>query len=336
MVIQALVEHGLTTVDEINRSMKKTFSSLRVDKRNQPKDIKETTTRPGHKKVKFSMSSSQVWAFFRYLPLSIRNIIPFNDHWQLLLYLEEIVDLVMASTFYDSTLVYYEHLYFDFLSLFKLLFPDCSIIPKLHFGLHFPSIVRKNGPPKHFWAMAFERKNGQIKRPSHCMNNFQNPLLTLCNRIQGHALYSQLYSGLLYDRVSIYSSHEILLEDYPHLDLEPYLLHHDQLTIDVTDYVIVKGTEYRKGYFVIIEMAERGYLFGKIVTIICDNPNVPILMLNVFITCDFDYHSFSYRVSQKSPSETKFCRIEELIDFHPLDSVRNSTGTFIRLKYKVN
>lgn len=101
----------------------------------------------------------------------------------------------------------------------------------------------------------------------------------------------------------------------------------------MTDFVFENDTEYRKGCFVIIDLHEREHLFGKIVTIFCENPNVPILILTVFETVEFDYHVVCHRVKEKYPPETQFCRIDQLKDFHPLDFVRDLGE--IRYSFKI-
>ena len=76
-------------------------------------------------------------------------------------------------------IVYFDRIYASFLELFKSLYPNQSIRPKMHFGAHFSTIVRKNGPMRTFWAMNYERPNGNFKQPTHVMNNYRNVLLTL-------------------------------------------------------------------------------------------------------------------------------------------------------------
>ena len=98
-----------------------------------------------------------------------------NKHWELLLLGEEVVDLILPFTISDDTLDYFSETYFNFLTLFKKLYPSVPIKPKLHFLVHFASMVRKNGPPRVYWTMAYERLNGKIKQPCHSMRNYRDP-----------------------------------------------------------------------------------------------------------------------------------------------------------------
>ena len=49
------------------------------------------------------------------------------------------------------------------------------IIPKMHFLLHFPKIVQKNGPMPTMWAMNYERLNRTIKAPAKIITQLQEP-----------------------------------------------------------------------------------------------------------------------------------------------------------------
>ena len=151
------------------------MSVLRVEKKNKHNDVGWTNG-----KITFKMSSAKMWLWARYLSVCLSDKIPaFSEHWQLLIYLQEILDLVMAPKLYESSLLYFDRIYASFLELFKSLYPNQSIRPKMHFGVHFSTIIRKNGPMRTFWAMNYERPNGNFKQPTHVMNNYRNVLLTL-------------------------------------------------------------------------------------------------------------------------------------------------------------
>jgi hypothetical protein len=104
--------------------------------------------------------------------------------------LREIVTIVMAPKLNEAILSYFEIRYAEFLQLFKEFYPDVSIRPKMHFLVHFPTVVRKNGPLKNLWVMNYERMNGSIKIPTHTINNFRNPKKTLAFKRQCAALHS--------------------------------------------------------------------------------------------------------------------------------------------------
>lgn len=334
LVLETLIDEGHLTLPLINESIQRTFNRLRIDKKNRPSEL--IFSGNGTKRqIKFRMSSAQSWAFFRYLPVSIGEFVPKDSlHWRLMLYLQEITDIVLSLNIAESQLDYFDYLYYEFLVLFRRLYPNSSIRPKMHFQLHFRSIVRRSGPPRTHWSMNFERKNGQVKRPSHTMNNFQNPLFTLSKKIQTVALSYRL-SPFKHDHVDFPFSYQMNVTDYNTIDFSPYLSSPGQSYVTVTSTISFNGARYRKGDFLLLEREPQGYLFGKIDCILCEDPNEPVFLVNLFSTITFDPHIYSYCVERKIPSKSRFCTVPNLMDFHALDGLEIAGCIYIRLKYNV-
>ena len=78
-------------------------------------------------------------------------------------------------------------------TLFHKLYPDISIIPKIHYMVHYPSQMMQFGPLIHTWTMRHEAMLSIIKRASH--GNFKNVSLTVAKRHQ-HLLCYHLNCGL--------------------------------------------------------------------------------------------------------------------------------------------
>ena len=333
-VLEQLIQDNLITLDEINDLVQQTFSKIKVDKKNKPRDLIITSIPGRSKQISFKMTSAQTWAFFRFLPFSIGHKLPYSKYFELILYLEEIVDLIMAPSISETTLFYFECIYEKFLESFKELFPNASIRPKMHFLIHFSSIVRHNGPMRTFWAMAFERMNGRFKNPSHSMNNFRNPLKTLSNKLQCLSLYSKLCYNYE-EEIEIVTSYQLNVADFPELNFQPYFVEQDQEFVSISNNVTICGTEYKKSYFVILEKIDQGYLFGKIDCIVCEDPHSPVFLLNLYTTIDFEQSCYCYKVERLSPAPPRFCFVNDFLDYHPLDSVERQGCTYIRLKYFV-
>lgn len=325
LVIKTLVTQKLLTVDEVNDEISKIFTRLNIDKKNKPGSIKDD----GKHGISFKMSAAQLWAFMRYFPSSCSHRIPQeNEYWNLIILLSEIIDIVMAPKLRDSTLLYFEYLYVSFLEKFKRLYPTASVRPKMHFLIHLPTIVRKNGPMRTFWAMNYERLNGKIKAPAHIMQNYRNPQYTLAYRRQCAVIKpSYCYK----DSVIIHSSLEMQVSSFPNsIDISSYF---DVSAIFVTDCVIKNGTEYKKHFFLVLEKIDRGFIFGKIEAIVFENKDDPVFLMNYYCTKQFDHHSFCYEIERLYPSVSRLGRVKDLLDFHPLDAFYKDNRLFIRLKY---
>lgn len=222
------------------------------------------------------MSTAQLWAFIRYFPPSFSDRIPKDsEHWGLILLFSEIIDIVMAPKLMESTLLYFNYLYVNFLESFKRLYPEASIRPKMHFLIHLPNIVSINGPMRTFWTLNYERLNGKIEAPSHIMQNYRNPQFTIAYRRQC-AVVKPNYCHK--DSVVIQSAIEISASSFPNAETSLGVLPTD--LICVTDCVVIRGIEFKKNFFLVVEKINfflvvekihRGFSFGKIEGIICEN-----------------------------------------------------------------
>ena len=86
--------------------------------------------------------ASKMWTLARYLPLLIGRNVPESDpHWQHYLELLDILDLIFAQVVRPDTPSYLQVTLENHLSEFQLLYPDASIIPKMHFLVHIPCFL---------------------------------------------------------------------------------------------------------------------------------------------------------------------------------------------------
>jgi hypothetical protein len=269
------------TVQNINFKMSILFDSLIVERPNKPYPLK-AFLKPGEG-FSPTQSAAQHLAFIKYLPLMLSGLVKTEaslPYLELLLLLEEMTDIVFAPVLTDSLLSYFATLITSFLTKFKELYPDLSIRPKMHFLIHYPSIIKKNGPTKNYWCMSYERLNGALKVPSHIMKNFQNPLATLSYRRQCAALHLLLEGRNNRDFVSYPSqATEIVTESIFTVDnFSIYSTEFESEYILTTDSVIVNGTNYRSDSMVVMGHDDYGFLFGRIEFIISENPEKPLLV----------------------------------------------------------
>ena len=82
-------------------------------------------------------TAAKMWCLARLLPLIIGDVVPEDDErWKLFLQLLTIIDYVFAPkttseiVAYVRVLIQYHH------TKFTLLYPDCSVIPKMHYMVH--------------------------------------------------------------------------------------------------------------------------------------------------------------------------------------------------------
>ncbi len=327
------------TVASFNQELSILFNGFIVDRHNKPYLLNSFLELD--KGMSPKQSSAQQMVISRYIPYILFRIVK-NEaclpYIELLLLLQEITDLVFAPRFTDSLLIYFSNLIEKFIILFKQLYPESPIRPKMHFLIHYPSIIKRNGPMRAYWCMNYERMNGAVKVPSHIMKNFKDPQKTLAYRRQCAAFHARLERQSNRNFVSI---GKITFEEIEHIGInftENYLDHLRDFELDivcVSNKVTVNGTEYRNGTVVVLGFDGLVYIFGYIEFVIVENIEKPLLFVTLFDTINIHDLSFCYLIKKRFPSTTRLCSIADLLDPQPLDLIRRDEEKFVRLKYRV-
>ena len=78
----------------------------------------------------------------RQIPLQIGDFIPAeSDHWNNFLLMLDIVDIIFAPTVDASLVAHLRTKIQEHHIEFKRIYPDASIIPKMHFMVHYPVLI---------------------------------------------------------------------------------------------------------------------------------------------------------------------------------------------------
>ena len=183
-----------------------------------------------------------------------------------------------------------------------------------------------------FWTMNFERLNGKIKAPSHIINNFRNPQLLVFRR--QCATFNKTLC--LKDSVCVNSTIESYISDFLNVDMiSSFFDSSAEEIVSLTDSIKINGVNYIVGLFVIVEKSDQGFNFGKIEKIVFKNIDDPVLLVCLYNTETFDNHSFSFVIKPSHPSLQCLYRVNDLLDFHPLDGIEKTGRLFVRMKYFV-
>lgn len=132
--------------------------------------------------------AAQTFCLLIHLPLILEDLTPAfeSDDYNkclMILLLIEILKIVIAPSiprdmlFKLSQLIKEHH---------ELLIQEYSVklTPKHHLITHYPMIIRKMGPPRGYWTMRFESKNGYCKELVRKLKNFKDVASTLAQRHQ--------------------------------------------------------------------------------------------------------------------------------------------------------
>ena len=123
-------------------------------------------------------SAAQMWLLATFLPLIIGDVLPeCNKHWHCFLSLLKICSIAAAWSVSSNMIDYLTVIIEEYHVLFTTLYLGKTVIPKMHYMVHYPSQIRKFGPLVHSWTMRYESKLRILKRASR-HGNFKN----ICNK----------------------------------------------------------------------------------------------------------------------------------------------------------
>ena len=86
--------------------------------------------------------ASQMWCLARFLPMLVGAKVPENDEkWQLYLKMLDITDIIFSPVTNASQAANLVILVVEHHKEFSALYPNCSIIPKVHYIMHYPNAM---------------------------------------------------------------------------------------------------------------------------------------------------------------------------------------------------
>lgn len=85
-------------------------------------------------------------------------VLPENKHWQLIILLTEIVQIVTAPAISKHWLSYLKYQISDFCEALQELSP-INFITKVHYLIHYPRLIEEYGPLIRHWCMRYEAKH---------------------------------------------------------------------------------------------------------------------------------------------------------------------------------
>ncbi|XP_028418541.1 uncharacterized protein LOC114543958 [Dendronephthya gigantea] len=195
--------------------------------------IRETIN--GVTEAKLKQSASQMWCLFRFLPIMIGDKVDEQlENWHCLLKLWNIVQICTSPGITKADAAYLKVMINDHHKMFKNLYPNASIIPKMHYLIHIPDEIVRFGPPRNIWTMRFEAKHSFLK--SSITKNFKNVPKSLAFSHQRNMcwnllsspkqpLTNYLYSG---DVVGL-GDHNVDLHSHPYFGMIAQAASVDQL-----------------------------------------------------------------------------------------------------------
>lgn len=269
------------------------------------------------------MSSSEMHAFVAYFALMVGDLIDSSDEvWQFYLMLCNIVEFVMKSSFYEEELKYFQILIAQFNHCYIQLF-HCTLPPKFHFMVHYPTIIRSIGPLTHVSSIRFEAFHRIAKTNAHIVTSRINIPYTL----------SMKHQLVLANKFALKKGLTNKIRVGPAVCLLNTL--NLQLPLNSDNYVVVNwircnNSQFKPGIYTQIPTTE-GYelCFAKIKFVVYSSTNTTgdeiFLIFNETSTYGFDKHFNGYMKLSESSDETNY-RIINALNTIPCKPHRAGNG----------
>uniref|UniRef100_A0A1X7T9Z5 Uncharacterized protein n=1 Tax=Amphimedon queenslandica TaxID=400682 RepID=A0A1X7T9Z5_AMPQE len=184
LLIYVTQERRLISLSFLNQQIE-SFPYGYCDSSNKPSII--TLTSHDHS---LKQSATQMWCLARLLPLLVGEFIPVGEpHWENFLLLLTIVEYVFGPVTSEDVVPYLKDLIREHHENFCQLYPNASIIPKIHYIIHLPEWLLNFGPASRYLCMRFEAKHSYFKSLAHRIKCFKNIEKTLAEHHQNLMCY---------------------------------------------------------------------------------------------------------------------------------------------------
>ena len=222
--------------------------------------------------VKIKQSAGQMMSLIHALPFLVCDKIPRNEpYWDFFLVMIKICSIAIAPTISYDTIAYLKILINEKLSSFLTFYPHSTIIPKLHYMVHYPAQIEALGPLIYSWTMRQESKNGFVKRSSR-RGNYKNVVQTATCKHQFWQCYNlQTVKSFLIPmpEVSPKSYHKTLQMEADYLveEITKHIPDGRDLEIEHPKWVKVQSSCVRQGGFMLLKYDLMQPEFGKVIDI---------------------------------------------------------------------
>ena len=332
LIFNELVRDGQCSfsLDRLNSSIT-AFDFSVADKNSRPSALSSLDA--------MKMSASEMWCFVRNLPLLIGFSVPREQpHWNLLLMLLDIMDIVFAPALTESLVHFLSHLVEEHHSYFREIFPEKRLLPKHHFLVHYAKCMQMSGPPVRYWSMRFEARHQIFKEMARTTHCFRNICKTLAKRFQ-HRVAFQLLNPTLNIECESGPSTEVMMADFTETVCNTIcnatsLCHAD--TVYVTSWVTVGHYVFKPNVIAVHAINDGIPQFGVVTDIVALDRKF-YFVLDLLETLHYDGHFHAYVVKRLSAPNYAFVSVNNLKDHIPLQShtlcYEGVQNTFISLRY---
>ena len=224
----------------------------------------------------------------------------------------------------------------EHLRLFKILFPAEIVTPTRHYALHFPTLIRRNGPLIRSSCFNYETAHNYYKVLAR-QQNFKNLPLSLAKCHQNLKSCNFLNSGLIVSRHPIFSRERKYGVIKPIEKTDAGALRNQFQNVYKVSWVVNHGTKYKKSAIasIGIEQNQRLPSFGKICEIFFIHESL-YFEVTLFETVRFNDIFQSYEVKELVNEPTKIVPQDSLLDYNVFHTkIVDEDSIFVPTKYSL-
>ncbi|XP_051164481.1 uncharacterized protein LOC127283564 [Leptopilina boulardi] len=337
---EAVEVRKLIKLIDLNERIK-IFSYGINESKNKPSPI--VLKKPGNR---VGQRAAQTRCLSMYLPLILSDVLkkayeksdPIIEKWEVLKLLLQIMQIVYSPVFSNAMVAELKELIVQHHSLFLQFLGD-HLLPKHHFLLHYPLVIKLMGPLIFLWTLRFEGKHNYFKDLVHKMKNFINVIKTLAEQHQKF-IYEQWINC------------DKRVEQVVSAKSGKYVLFEECLTKNGIDNIFLKDfpkfvykveklsfrVEYRVGFFITKkENSSEFPFFFKIVELFVAC-NSAYAICKPYETVEYDDIYLGYKIEPKEGSTKIICDLKTLthVISYELHQPYHTTDYYIIPKYRIN
>lgn len=279
---------------------------------NKPPEFKPHAVK---KKVILKCSAAEMLVLLRYFGLIIGKVIDdYEDpHWQLYLYLRQILDIVMSPRVIPAYVIELDDLVEKLNSTYIKLYGKLK--PKFHLMIHYGQFLLVNGPLVFYWSMRFESRHRQLKSVATAISCKVNSLVSIAVRetIKMCSMINSFWCEDNYDEVD--EEHQVQNRVfYKRLD--------------------INGFTYTLGTIVVIDNSSLLKEFGEIKSMYKEN-DVVYFNVKKYVEFAFDKNAYAYILGPKQLIKETTITYEDIPKLAPCLTVRSETYFYVIPCYKL-
>ncbi|XP_070529955.1 uncharacterized protein [Cardiocondyla obscurior] len=236
-----------------------------------------------------------------------------NPYWQLYLLMRQILDVILAKKLSKGSISYLKVLIQEHHELFISLAGE-SLTPKLHFLIHYPTIIEQSGPISHLSTIRCEAKQRNLTQAAASNMSRVNISYSISVKHQMSLCHRFLTKeGLIPDLETSPGQTISFNETLPFIQVLPPELKGSECTS--YKWIKYKGTTYKLNMVVIVGAENLCPLFGEVNQIIISDSNCPLLLCKKLVNIGLYEHVLGYEVA--TTKDWICININDLLDPYP-------------------